>query len=248
VCDAHPEFGYVGSASVRHKLGFVLAFVVLGLVAGASGVAVFIADFDRDPKHAMALAPAEALVETTSPISTAETEVETKSSCRKDIRDSSVGDCTSGKNRKQRSILALNERPAIAAVAIGHRDDPAVLPTESAAPVVAAAPEIAVTATPTETPPAVPASPASLPEGAVTVTPPDTPSTEPTPPASAPAVASKRGQLNEREHREYARYHREHREYASTPRYHREQREHASAPLYYSSRQVYQSAGYARLW
>ena len=246
MCDAHPEFGYVGSASVRHKLGFVLAFLVFGLVAGAGGLAVFIADFDRDPKHAMALAPAEALVETTSPISTAETEAKTKSSCRKDIRDSSVGDCTSGKNRKPRSILALNERPAIAAVAIGHRDDPAVLPPESAAPVVAAAPEVAVSATPTETPPAVPASPAPLPESAVTASPSDAPSVESTPPASLPAVAPTKARERHRERAQ--RPQREHREYASTPRYHREPREHASTPRYYSSRQVYQSAGYARLW
>jgi hypothetical protein len=258
VCDLHPEFGYVVSASVRRKLGLVLAFLVFGLVAGASGLAVFMADLDRDPKHAMALAPAEALIETKSTIltGTAETEVlhatltektskaaETKSPCREDIWDSSVGDCPSGKTRKPRSTLALNERPAIAAVPIGRRVDPAVLPPEPAAPVDAAVPEDAVTATPSETPSAVPASPASLPESAVTASPSDAGST---PPASLPAVAPTKAREHHRER--VQRPQREHREYASTPRYHREQREYASTPRYYSSRQVYQSAGYARLW
>src|SRR5260370_28790080 len=56
-CNLPPEFEYVGSAP--RKLGLVLAFVV----AGASGIAVFITDSgpDPDPMNAMALAPVEAL-------------------------------------------------------------------------------------------------------------------------------------------------------------------------------------------
>jgi len=45
VCDLHPEFGYVGRPSVRRKLGLVLAFLVFGLVAVGSGLAVVMADF-----------------------------------------------------------------------------------------------------------------------------------------------------------------------------------------------------------
>jgi hypothetical protein len=240
---------------VRRKLGLVLAFLVFGLVAGASGLAVFMADLDRDPKHAMALAPAEAPDGATSSISTKTTETEgleatwaektskaaeAKSPCRENIRENSAVDCPSGKKRKPHSILALNERPAIAAVPIGRRNDPTVLPPEPAAPVVDA-----VTAAPTETPPAAPASSVSLPESAITATPTDTPSAEPAPQAS-PAVAPTK--TRERNRDRGQRYQREHHEYASTPRYHREHREYASTPRYYSNRQVYQSAGYARLW
>ena len=42
--DLHPEFGYLGSAPrVFRKLGLVFSFVAFGIVAGASGVAVFMA-------------------------------------------------------------------------------------------------------------------------------------------------------------------------------------------------------------
>ena len=50
VCDRHPELGYVGCPGVRRKLGLVLAYLVFELVAGASGLAVFMADFDCDAK------------------------------------------------------------------------------------------------------------------------------------------------------------------------------------------------------
>src|SRR5271166_6187178 len=60
--DLHPEFGYVGSAPrLFRRLGLVLSFVAFGLIAAASGVAVFTADPDPDPLHAMALAPADAV-------------------------------------------------------------------------------------------------------------------------------------------------------------------------------------------
>ena len=48
--DLHPEFGYVGSAPrLFRKLALVLAFLVIGLIAGVSGVAVFVASPDPDP-------------------------------------------------------------------------------------------------------------------------------------------------------------------------------------------------------
>ena len=54
-CNLRPEFEYVGAAP--RKFALVLAFVV----AGASGIAVFITDPGPDPMTAMALAPVEAL-------------------------------------------------------------------------------------------------------------------------------------------------------------------------------------------
>jgi hypothetical protein len=234
VCDLHPEFGYVGSANLRRKLGLVLAFLVFGLVAGASGLVVFMADLDRDPKHAMALAPAETLDGATSSIATAIAETEAveaasaqksskaagiQSPCRESIRVNSAVDCTSGKQRKPRSVLAVNERPAIAAVPIGHRVDPTVLLSEPATPVVVALPK---DVTPIETPSAEPT------EGAVTAAPTETPSLEPNYWAQ--------------------RHQRDHRQYASTPRHYREHREYASTPRYYGNRQVYRTGGYAVLW
>ena len=41
------------------------------------------------------------------------------------------------KSRRPRSVRAINERPAIAAVPIGHRDGPPALALEPAIPVVA---------------------------------------------------------------------------------------------------------------
>jgi hypothetical protein len=152
--DLHPEFGYVGSPRLCRKLGLALAFIVVGLVAIANGVAVFMADPDPDPMHAMALAPAEALdnVKRSPPTVTAETRAveatlaqktsktgDIKSPCR-NITEQLGGDCSSGKALKPRSVLAVNERPAIAAVLIGHRDGPAVLPSEPEIP--AATPDI----------------------------------------------------------------------------------------------------------
>jgi hypothetical protein len=224
----HPEFGYIGTPSFSRGL---IAFVVCGLVAGASAVSIFKAD--PDPRSAMALAPAEALSSTarSSPRGIAESnsgkgefaqETPTtgamKPRCQKNATEHLGGDCIAGQTRRPRSILALNERPAIAAVPIGHRDDPAVLPPEPAAPAVAALPEDADTATPAETPSAEPASPASLP--AVTPT---------------KTRERHRERAQRREGDRARRREREHHEYASTPRH-------------YSNRQAYQARGYAGLW
>jgi hypothetical protein len=237
---------------LRRKLGLVLAFLVFGLVAGASGLAVFMADLDRDPKHAMALAPTETLDGATSSIATAIAETEAveatsaqktskaagiQSPCRENIRENSAVDCTSGKERKPRSILALNERPAIAAVPIGHRVDPTVLPSEPATPVVVALPK---DVTPIETPSAEPT------EGAVTVTPTETPALEPNSPASQPATTPA---ITQERRRDWVQRHqRDHRQYASTPGHYREHREYASTPRYYGGRQAYRPGGYVVLW
>jgi hypothetical protein len=182
--DLHPEFGYVGSAPrLFRRIGLVLSFMVFGLVAGASGVAVFMAnpDPDPDPMHAMALAPAEALISAprVPPTATVETKAPqlplapktfnagaVKAPCREGTTELSGGDCAPVRAVRPRPVLAANERPAIAAVPIGHRDDPAVLPSQPETPVAAtpavpeapARPEVA--ALPVEASPAADAAPA----------------------------------------------------------------------------------------
>ena len=253
--ELHPELGYIGTPSFAR--GF-LVFVVCGLIAGVSAITIFRAEPDPDPMSAMALAPPEARSTTAHPtnpdsgigksifgnrkfVRETPTTGAIKSPCEKTATEHLGGDCIAGQIRRARSILALNERPAIAAAPIGHRVDPAVLPPEPAAPVVAVQPKGADTRVPAETPVV-----ASVAEDSESATPAETPSAVPTPPVSLPAVVSTktRGRHLERAQR----HEREHREYASTPRYHREHREYASTPRYYSNRQVYQSAGYARLW
>ena len=148
--DLHPEFGYVGPTPRMLKLGYVSAFVVFGMVAVVSGVTVFMAAPDTDPMNAMALAPAEALSPSTSsssasPAKAKATEAQEilnagviQSPCRDDVGERLSDDCASERMRKSRPVLAVNERPAIAAVAIGHREDPvAVTPPQLAAPVAA---------------------------------------------------------------------------------------------------------------
>jgi hypothetical protein len=54
--------------------------------------------------------------------------------------DSGRDDCTSARVRSSRPAPAMNERPAIAAVAVSHRDDPAALPPQPAV-AIAAIPE-----------------------------------------------------------------------------------------------------------
>jgi hypothetical protein len=191
-----------------------------------SAVTIFKAASDPDPMSAMALAPAEGLSSTarSTPTGIAESNSRKgefaqenptmKPRCQKNATEHLGGDCIAGQTRRPRFILALNERPAIAAVPIGHRDDPAVLPPEPAAPVVAALPEDTDTAIPAETPSAEPTSSASLP----TVTP--TKSRE--------------------RHRERA----QRREGDRAQRRERERREYASAPRHYSNRQAYQAVGY----
>jgi hypothetical protein len=127
--------------------------------------------------HAMALAPAEALVGATS--SSAAATVETKatqapaaqkavkaggikSPCRENTAEQPGGDCTPARATKPRPVQAVNERPAIAAVAIGHRDGPAVLPSEPAIPVAVAPETLDGSATPADAAAAAEAAPESL--------------------------------------------------------------------------------------
>jgi hypothetical protein len=147
--DLHPEFGYVGSApKLFRKLGLVSAFVAFGLMAGVSGIAVFMAGPDPDPIHAMALAPSEALLSTppaSAPPSQAVAAEEPKTlnagvtapPCGGYVSERLGDDCSSFRMHRSRTVPAMNERPAIAAVAIGRREEPAALPPQPAVNVAA---------------------------------------------------------------------------------------------------------------
>jgi hypothetical protein len=147
--DLHPEFGYVGSApKLFRKLRLVSAFVVFGLMAGASSIAVFMAAPDPDPMHAMALAPSEALL-STPPASAPPAKVmaaeESKTlnagvaapPCGGYVSERLGDDCSSFRMHRSRQVPAMNERPAIAGVAIGRREEPAALPPQPAVNVAA---------------------------------------------------------------------------------------------------------------
>jgi hypothetical protein len=222
--DLHPEFGYIGSApKLFRKLGLVSAFVAFGLMAGASGIAVFMAGPDPDPMHAMALAPSEALFSTppgSAPPANAVAAEEQKTlntgvtppPCRDYVSERLGDDCSSFRMHRSRQVPAMNERPAIAAVAIGRRDEPAPQPAVN----VAAFPEAPADDS------AVPADSAEVPAPAAA------PATAPV----APAATAARGRS-----RHVARH--EGHSHSGRSSY---------SPRYYSNRQVHQAGGYARLW
>jgi hypothetical protein len=91
----------------------------------------------------MALAPAEALGSNVSPAEKGEFAQKIpntgalRSDCQKEATKYLARNCAAVKPRRPRSILAINERPPIAAVAIGHRDEPAVLPSGQVLPAAA---------------------------------------------------------------------------------------------------------------
>jgi hypothetical protein len=142
----HPEFGYLGIPNFARRLIF---FSLCGLVAGVAGVNVFKGGREPDRTSAMALAPGEALSNTVqvSPAGKAEFAQKIpntgalRSDCQKQVAEYLGGDCVTVKPRRPRSILAINERPPIAAVAIGHRDKPALLPAEPVLPAAATSEE-----------------------------------------------------------------------------------------------------------
>jgi hypothetical protein len=101
----------------------------------------------------------------------------TKPICRESLSYAREGDCIRVDVVRVRPLRALNERPLIAAVPIGHRDDPATLPWPSSAPVEADPSPAAAS----EQPSAVPApTETAVAEGTPAEA---TPIVEPTPPA-----------------------------------------------------------------
>jgi hypothetical protein len=192
----HPEFGYIGTPSFRR--GFI-AFMVCGLVAGASGITIF--KTDPDPMNSMAFAPAEALSSTarstpgaiaesnSAKIEFAQRNPETgaiQPRCQKNVTEHIGRDCTAGQTRRARSMPALNERPAIAAVPIGHPDEPAVLPSEPAIRVAA-----------------IPETPAAAPDADAAPTPAVTEA--PAPAASANKTRTRSNHVQRRDRNEYSR-------------------------------------------
>jgi hypothetical protein len=145
----HPEFGYLGSSprSWRNAGVVVSLLAVLGLAAEAAGSKFLISQHPSgsDPRNAMALAPAQSSI---GPIRAAENmtgdiqppQLEAKSGRLKPGTEPVRDDCTPGRAARRRPTSAMNTPPAIAAVPIGHRPDPAVLPREGAVAVVAALP------------------------------------------------------------------------------------------------------------
>jgi hypothetical protein len=177
--DLHPEFGYVGSAPrLCRKLGLGLAFVAFGLVAAASGLSVFMAAPDPDPTQAMALAPADALVDAKSSnriggspnapeqVGRTQSASEQKTdkweerdktaairqSCRDTGAEQRVG-CKFIRPMKTHPAQALN-------VPIGHRDESAILPSAEPPVSVAAIPQPEEVSPAPEAPPVTAATPA----------------------------------------------------------------------------------------
>ena len=156
--DLHPEFGYIGNApAVLRKLGFAIAFVGVGLIAAITNFSVFVSE-PEDPMKAMALAPEQGSNNTAPsspslPASFTEEGGASSRPCGGAITPNSGVDCLQTRMHRSRPTPSVNERPAIAAVAIGHRDESAVLP---GAPVTAV-PGDATNADASATPPEAPA-------------------------------------------------------------------------------------------
>jgi hypothetical protein len=233
-----------------------MAFVVCGLFAGAISVAIFNPEPDHDPMDAMALAP-EALIapkpnqlatqSEIRPVTNGPSAQKTgekganasrkagsiKPTCRESLGEVSEGDCASVRVRA-RPLRAVNERPLIAAVPIGHRDDPTVLPASPPTP-VGVSPSLAV---PPEEPKAI-AAPTDT--SIVEATPADAaPATEPTPSAFMPTVTSKKTRPRVHHAQDEARSRRRN-QYSDASSY----RARSSS---YSVSNTYVQGGYARVW
>jgi hypothetical protein len=233
-CDLHPEFGYLGSASrVFRRLRLVLSFVVLGVLGGASGVAVFMASpasdlgISANPLDAMALAPSGSLIEPKLALP----EHPAKWICGQSLNRAHEGDCIRLDIGKVRPLRALNERPLIAGVPIGHRDDPATLALPSSAPVE-------TSPSPAARPEQLGAIPAATETAVAEATPADAaPIVKPTP----PAVAAKTPRAQVHHARNESRSGRRNNySYASSYSAH--------ASTYSARSSVSLQSGYARLW
>jgi hypothetical protein len=218
-----------------------MAFVVCGVVAGVTGIAIFNSEPHHNPMDAMALAPAEAVI-AAKPAQLAtqsEKRLANGPSARKAGENGKAGsikpicgespgavregDCTPIRVVRKRPPKAVNERPLIAEVPIGHRDGSIIIPASPPAP-IAISPLLGV---PPEEPKTAPArTETSVGEE----TSPDAASAAVTPPASMSTVTSEKPQ---RRHRASRR----HNQYSYTSRSSR-----------YSVSRTYLQGGYARLW
>ena len=153
-----PEFTHFRAPpNLRRKLTLALAFTTLGLVAGASGVALLVAEDDSDPRSAFALAqlpaPAEERATAIATIEIPATPVaqavlppqvakaETPKPCAET-------DCDSGAGRKPEVALAVTAPPAAGDVPRGQSSEPAEAAPRPAALVANAPPLEEGTVTP----------------------------------------------------------------------------------------------------
>jgi hypothetical protein len=152
-----PEFTHFQAApNLRRKLTLALAFTAIGLVAGASGVALLVAEDDSDPRSAFALArlPSQAEERATT-ITTIETpatpvaqavlpsqiaKVEAVKPCARNASGAPEADCDSGASRKPEVVLAVTAPPAASDAPRGQSGEPAEAAPRPAALVANAPP------------------------------------------------------------------------------------------------------------
>jgi hypothetical protein len=127
-----PEFGYFcPSPNLRRKLSVAIAFTIFGLVAGASSLALLVAD-DPDPRSAFAFAPQSPSREPETLATTAELPAvdavrvrKITKSCRRNALNDDDASCDSGVARKPGVVPAVTNPPAAAELPIGHGGGPA---------------------------------------------------------------------------------------------------------------------------
>ena len=165
--DLHPEFGYVGSAPrLCRKLGLGLAFVAFGLVAARAACLYSWQLRTRIPCRPWRLLRQKTVGAKMSNkinrIPDASEQMRAWHAKRLRAKDQQVGGvgqdsgnqavlsdtgaeqpvaCKFIRRMKAHPAQALNERPAIAAVPIGRRDEPAILPSAEPPVSVAAIPQ-----------------------------------------------------------------------------------------------------------
>ena len=160
-----PEFTHFRAApNLRRKLTLALAFTAFGLVAGASGVALLVAEDDSDPRSAFALArlpsPAEERATAINTIEMSVTpvaqavlppqvaKVETLKPCGRSASGAIEADCDSGAGRKPEVVLAVTAPPAAGESPRGQSSEPAEAAPRPAALVANAPPLEEGTVTP----------------------------------------------------------------------------------------------------
>jgi hypothetical protein len=166
-----PEFTQFRSApNLRRKLTLALAFTAFGLVAGASGVALLVAEDDSDPRNAFALArlpsPAEERAATMATVETpatpvAQAVVPPKAATVDTPKPCAETDCDSGAGRKPEVVLAAP--PAAGDAPRGQSSEPAEAAPRPAALVANAPPLEEGTVAPANTTAPAPAAEAVAP-------------------------------------------------------------------------------------
>jgi hypothetical protein len=142
-----PEYGHLcPSPNLLHKLRFALVFTVFGLVAGASGVALLVAD-ESDPQGAFTRAPQRSprLETTAAPMAgtpALAAFVEQKvakadriQSCSRHASDEVGDNCDSSAAQRPRTVHAVTNPPATVEISTDQSSGPPALAPEPVAPV-----------------------------------------------------------------------------------------------------------------